>query len=56
MCTFNETGVPPWSAVTKRMHICFFGLPVEILRIWGLLMYRYKGIENTFPMVYYMLP
>ena len=28
-------------------------LPVEIFRIWGLVIYRWKGIENTFPMVYY---
>jgi hypothetical protein len=28
-------------------------LPVEILGIWGLIIYRWKGLENTFPMVYY---
>ena len=26
----------PWYAVTKWMQICFFGLPTEILRIWGI--------------------
>jgi hypothetical protein len=30
---------PPWSAVSKRLHICFFGLPTKISRIWGLLIY-----------------
>jgi hypothetical protein len=31
------------------MHICFLGLPTEILKNLG-------AIENTFPMVYYMPP
>jgi hypothetical protein len=31
--------LPPWSAVNKRLQIYFFGLPTEILRIWGLLIY-----------------
>jgi hypothetical protein len=31
-----------------------FGSPTEVLRIWGLLKYRWKGLENTFPTVYYM--
>jgi hypothetical protein len=26
---------------------------VEIFGIWGLVIYRWKGLENTFPMVYY---
>jgi hypothetical protein len=30
------------------MQIYIFGLPTEILGIWGLLIYRYKGLENTF--------
>jgi hypothetical protein len=34
----------------------FFGLPTEFLGIWGLLIYRWKGLENTFPTVYYMPP
>jgi hypothetical protein len=29
-------------------------LPFEIFGIWGLVIYRWKGLENTFPMVYYM--
>jgi hypothetical protein len=32
----------------------FFGLPTEFLGIWGLLIYHWKGLENTFPTVYYM--
>jgi hypothetical protein len=24
--------------------------------IWGLVIYRWKGLENTFPNVYYTLP
>jgi hypothetical protein len=26
---------PPWSAVVKQLHICFFGLPSEIVGIGG---------------------
>jgi hypothetical protein len=33
-----------------------FGLLIEFLRIWGLLIYRWKGLENTFSTVYYMPP
>jgi hypothetical protein len=33
-----------------------FVLPNKVLGIWGLLIYRWKGLENTFPMVYYMPP
>ena len=33
---------------------CFFALPTIILEILGILVYRWKGIENTFPPVYYM--
>jgi hypothetical protein len=33
-----------------------FDLTTQILRIWGLLIYRWKGLENTFPTVYYMPP
>jgi hypothetical protein len=36
------------------MHIYFCGLPTEALRIWGLLINRYKGLENNFPTVYYI--
>ena len=28
-------------------------LPVEIFGIWGLVIYRWKCLENTFPMMYY---
>jgi hypothetical protein len=34
----------------------FFCLPTEFLGIRGLLIYRWKGLENTFPTVYYMPP
>jgi hypothetical protein len=34
----------------------FFALPATILRLWGHVIYRYKGIENIFPMVYDMPP
>jgi hypothetical protein len=32
----------------------FSVLPAKILEIWGLVMYRWKGLENTFPTLYYM--
>ena len=35
------------------MHICFFGLPAEMFNIWRRVIYRWKGLENTFPTVYY---
>jgi hypothetical protein len=44
------------SAVTKRLQICFVGFTTEILRIWGHVIYRWKGIENIFPAVYNMPP
>jgi hypothetical protein len=31
----------------------FFCFTSKILGIWGLVVYRWKGLENTFPMVYY---
>jgi hypothetical protein len=31
---------PPWCVVIKRMHIWFFGLPSDILKICGILIYR----------------
>ena len=31
-----------------------FGLQTEVLGIWEILIYRWKGLENTFPTVYYM--
>ena len=37
-----------------QVHICFLGLPNEIFGIWGLVINRWKGHENTFPTVYYM--
>jgi hypothetical protein len=40
----------------KWLHIVFLGLPTYILWIMGLLKYRWKGLENTFPAVYYMPP
>jgi hypothetical protein len=33
------------------VDLFFFGLTTEILEIWGLVIHRWKGIENTFPMV-----
>jgi hypothetical protein len=30
-----------------------FALPTSIFEICGHLIYRWKGLENTFPMVYY---
>jgi hypothetical protein len=33
-----------------------FGLPIEVVGIWGLLMYHWKGLENTFPTMSYMPP
>jgi hypothetical protein len=53
-CSHCGSFLPPCSAITKRMHICFLGLPTEILRILGLLLNRYRGLENIFPTVYYM--
>ena len=32
----------------------FFGLPNEVSRIWGLVIYLWKGLDDTFPTVYYM--
>jgi hypothetical protein len=34
----------------------FIGLPTKLLGIFGILIYRWKGLENTFPTVYYMPP
>jgi hypothetical protein len=45
---------PPWYAIIKQLHICFFGLPTKILGILGLVIYRWIGIENIFPTLYYM--
>jgi len=42
-------------AVTKRLQICFVGFTAEILRIWGHVIYHWKGIENIFP-VYITCP
>jgi hypothetical protein len=30
-----------------------FGLPVDMFGIWGCVLYRWKGLENTFPTVHY---
>jgi hypothetical protein len=30
-----------------------FVLPTAMFGIWGLVIYCWKGLENTFPMVYY---
>ena len=32
----------------------FLGLPADTLGILGLIMYRWKGLENTFPTIYHM--
>jgi len=40
------------SALVKRPQICFFGLPIEVLGIWGLLIYCWKVLENTSLTVY----
>ena len=37
---------------TQEVHICFFGLPTKMFGIWGFLIYRWKNLENAFPMVY----
>jgi hypothetical protein len=34
----------------------FFSIPTKILGNLGPLVYRWKGLENTFPTVYYMPP
>jgi hypothetical protein len=34
----------------------FFCLPTKILEILGILIYHWKGLENTCPTVYYMPP
>ena len=34
----------------------YFGLRTQILGIWGLLIYHWKGLANTFPTMYYMPP
>jgi hypothetical protein len=47
---------PPWSAVAKRfagLFVCLFGLPTENLGAWGVVMYQWKGLENSFPTAYY---
>jgi hypothetical protein len=31
----------------------FFGLPTEKLGRWDLVIYRWKGFENSFPTTYY---
>ena len=31
----------------------FFGLPAAMFGIWRRVIYRWKGLENTFPTVYY---
>jgi hypothetical protein len=31
----------------------FLVLSTEILGIWGLVIYRWKGLENIFPKLYY---
>jgi hypothetical protein len=38
------------------VQIFVFVLPTAIFGIWGLVIYLWKGIENTFPMVYFMPP
>jgi hypothetical protein len=35
------------------VQIWFFGLPTEIWGIWGILIYRWQGLESTLPTVYY---
>jgi hypothetical protein len=40
----------------EQLHIVFFGLSTRILRIWGLLIYHWKGLENTSPVVFCMPP
>jgi hypothetical protein len=33
----------------------FFSLPSAMSEIYGLVIYHWKGLENTFPTVYYTL-
>jgi hypothetical protein len=42
------------SVVVKQLHICFYGLTTKMLRIWGRVIYHWKGLENTSPTVYYI--
>jgi hypothetical protein len=38
----------------KNVSVDFvFVLPTAMFGIWGLVIYCWKGLENTFPMVYY---
>ena len=39
----------------QSLNECKFSLvlPVEIFGIWGLAIYRWKGLEHMFPIVYY---
>ena len=36
---------PAWCAIDKRLHNCFLGFMTEILRIWGRVLHRWKGIS-----------
>ena len=38
----------------KFSAIFSFGLPTEMFGIWGLVIYHWKALENTFIAVYYM--
>jgi hypothetical protein len=43
---------PPWSAVSKRLHICFFGFTSAILKFRGHVIHHWKDIFKTFLAVY----
>ena len=42
-----------WSAVVKRLHICFLIYQLKSLGLLGLSLYRLKGLENAFRTIYY---
>jgi hypothetical protein len=51
MCFTKQRG----TSKTQEIECIFlFFLPTAIFGIWRLVIYRWKGLENTFPTVYYM--
>jgi hypothetical protein len=39
-------------AGNKRLQICFFGFTTAILKLWGHVIHRWKGIFKTYLAVY----
>jgi hypothetical protein len=49
----NNVGHLELKNLSARTHVCSSDLPRKMFGIWGRLIYRCKGLENTFPTVYY---